>query len=205
LDWGAGLKLIVFVACLAIAAIPVVRVSKKRMRARARLQSGKSSLTDHAVATVRGTVRALGEPMIAPLSGQACVLYATTCRVGGGAVVVGSIIRYEQKMIAFALDTREGEVIVDGVLADLALPTRPIVPRRLERELAFLEARGTEVDMRSATFEEVSVPPGMKIAVHGFVVHEQDTTAIAERGFREAPSRARIISHPDHPLTIGEP
>jgi hypothetical protein len=194
----------------AITAIGVVRAALwgHRARARRRLRSGISQVTDGEVVTVSGVVRPVDEPLIAPLSGQPCVVYLARAMVGTGSPPRRVECLRDCKMVSFGLVLPSGELaFVEGQLADLDLPPIPLIPRAVDREIQFLldhdQPRATFPAMQ---FEETRVEPGDRVAVHGMVVVETDATNPSERGYRDAaPRKVRIVAHRDHPLTIGRP
>jgi hypothetical protein len=200
--------LVAVAAATAFAAAATIR-GIRRLRAhivlRRRLQGGQPVLADNTLVTMTGVVRAIGEPLRAPLSGKRCVLHHSTARV---ATVRGrrrvALDAYSQcEMVEFVLDTRDGEVIVAGQTADVTFRPSPLIPRRLDREGAFLKAIGLTVDARSVSCDEIVIEPGMKVAVHGVAHYERSATATDESGFRDAPAVVRLVGHPRHPLTIG--
>lgn len=180
----------------------------RRAAARRRMRGAPSALADHTVATLRGVVHALDEPLVAPLSGTPCVLHRSTVRVfgkgrspAGPRPVVGETTRCE--MVRFELATRDGRVIVDGTEADVTIRPRPIIPRKLEREQAFLHTIGYDGHAGDAGFDEVVIEPGMLVAVHGVVRVEITPAATGDVGFRDAPKQVRLVGDEQHPLTIG--
>lgn len=169
---------------------------------RAHARRGRLAMTDrpedHALVTLRGTVKLLGQGLVAPLSGRACVAYRAAARtfaptIGGARTVDAEKI--EIAMTPFVLVTKHGEVIVDGNTCELPHHSSPIIPRRLHLEQKFLERTNMFDEASKAGFDEIVVKPGMKIAVHG-VVREEVTTTGAEVGFREAPKRLRLSGEP---------
>jgi hypothetical protein len=203
--WIKGaVALVVGVAALAKA----IRAVEQRAGARQRMRSGQRTIADRAVVTLRGTVRVFAEPLIAPLSGTPCVLHRSAARVyttGRGLgrvyrVVDGEYVSVE--MAEFILDTREGPVIVSGTEAEVTMRPGAIVPRQLAREAAFLRSAGDGSDPRTAAFDEVVIQPGAKIEVHGVAQIEVDDAANGERGYRDAPTKTRIVGDAAHPLTI---
>ncbi|HEX5061415.1 MAG TPA: hypothetical protein VFV99_18735 [Kofleriaceae bacterium] len=180
-----------------------------RAKARKRLQRGTAAIADREIVTLVGTVRQRGELLVAPLSGKECVLFESLGHVKelrSGSRYADTVAELRQhQMVPFELDTGDEIVVVDGTAADLELPPTPVVPRRIEREKAFLEAGGQPFKLViSSGFDETRVAPGDRIAVQGMAIIELDPTATDERGYREsAPRKIRLVAHDAHPLTIG--
>ena len=181
-----------------------------RARARKRLDGGKrTTVADREIVTLTGRVRARGELLEAPLTGTPCVLYEAVGRVYSGAVhrnsrdLEAEVV--EQKLVPFELETADGIVLVECETAEVELPRLPCIPRKIDRERAFLVERGQSAEqIRYAGFDELRIVPGDKIRVQGMAIVEQDPTATDERGYREdAPRRIRLVPHAEHPLTIG--
>lgn len=161
--------------------------------------------TEGEIATVRGKVRGIGDLLEAPLSGIPCVAYSAFVRVNEigvmqwGNQLVTKVT--DRRVVPFELETCDGVIYIDEPEVELALRVRPIIPRRLERERAFLAAHAAiGIDIRTSSFEERRVEPGMVVAVRGLALVDVDP--ITERGFRDAPSRRRIVPHDTTPLTI---
>lgn len=175
-----------------------------RAVARRRLKHGVAALVEGELVTVTGTVRSIREPLIAPLSGKPCAAYESHIRHGFG-LHNDPVDIFERKLVPFELETRHGLVLVDGTDAEIALTSTPIIPRKLEREVAFLAKHEHKLTWRrEARPEEISIELGCEVSVQGIVIVDLSPSA-GERGFRDAPSQMRIIAHASHPLTIGPP
>lgn len=183
---------------------------RHRAEARKRMRAALQSLDDHAVVTLRGKVRALGNQLEAPLSGTACVAHRSSVRIYGGrrksAVGPRRALDDESlcEMVSFALVTADGELIVDGANPELAIRPHPVIPRRLEREAAFLRRIGIDDDPAEAGFDEIVITDGMKVTVHGVARLEVTPSSSEETNYRDAPRRMRITGDDAHPLTISE-
>lgn len=182
-----------------------------RAKARRRLRQGSATIADREIVTLVGTVRQCGELLVAPLSGKECVLFESFAHVKelqAGARYADTVVELgEKRMVPFELDTGNEVVLVDGATADVELPPTPVVPRRIEREKAFLEAGGQPGKLVvTSGFDETRVAPGDRVAVQGMAIVELDPSATDERGYREnAPRKIRLVAHDAHPLTIGRP
>jgi hypothetical protein len=72
-------------------------------------------------------------------------------------------------------------------------PAIPIIPRKFEREQAFLTVvRRPRERVRDSAFEEVTVCDGDKVTVQGMVALAVDPNA-GERGFRDAPIEYQLV------------
>lgn len=165
-----------------------------------------NTLRDGDAVTLTGTVRAGEKALVAPLSGVACVFYVANARTwrreGRSSVLQAE--RRRSELQPFILETRDGDMLIDGASAETSLETRKLIPRNLDREIAFMK----EVDLdprevRLAGFDECSVKAGDRISVYGVVVIER--AGGLEAAYREEPTRTRLIDHPSHRLTIGTP
>jgi hypothetical protein len=200
-----GVKLIFFVCFALVGAVGGVHrvMYGPRAQARKRLRNASRELTDGAVVTLTGVVRAKGEMLTAPLSGRQAVAFSSTARIYAGEGyyrhVADSV--HQQQMVDFVLETKEAVVEIESATAELEYAPEPLIPRKIQREQAFLRAAGHNVHPRSSSFDEVVIAPGMKVSIHGVVRIE---VAGAE-GYRETGKRIVLASHPAHPLTIGRP
>jgi hypothetical protein len=189
---------------IARAAHAIAQLARARVRLRKRLAMGSPTLADGALVTVTGTVQLLGKPLIAPLSGNPCVAHQSRARVydasSGPKQLIDEQVRHG--LTPFVLVTQSGEIVVAGTAADLAIRPSPVIPRRMERERAFLREVGHHDDIMRASFDEVLVAEGMKITVFGVSLVELTP---GESHYRETASRMRLTGDESHPLTIREP
>ena len=194
---GGVIKLLVLTVAGFFALVAAIPTAIRRSHARKQRLAAPDQIVDHGLVTLRGTVKVLGEPLKAPLSGRACVAFRATGRTYSGVGTHREIDAEEIEVVMkpFVLVTKHGEVIVDGDYCELPGHISPIIPRKLELEQAFMRRVALIGMAASAGFDEVVVKPGMKIAVHG-VVREEVTTAGGETGFREAPKQLRISGNP---------
>jgi hypothetical protein len=175
----------------------------RRAQARKRLRSAPRELTDGAVVTLTGVVRAKGEMVTAPLSGRQAVAFLSTARVYEGDGRYRRVVdQFQQhEMVDFVLETKHGMVEIEAAKAELEYAPEPLIPRKIEREQAFLSRAGCNRSARDGGFDEVVIEPGMKVSVHGLVRIE----AAPSDDYREAGKRIVMSGHPAHPLTIGRP
>jgi hypothetical protein len=191
--------------------VGAINRSRRRAALRAKIAAAPSDFEDNAIVTFVGTVKLVGGPLIAPLSGKPCVAYRAVARAyslrSTGAVMIGRSIgrKLEQEvvdveMISFVLETKSGDVIVEGETCELLLPMLPLIPRKIELEQSFLDRAGVDVYARYAGFDECRIEVGAKIKVHG--VSRSELATAGETGFREAPTQIRISGDDAHRLTF---
>ena len=194
---GGIVKLAIVAIAGFFAMIATIPPAIRRAQARKHRLAAPDAIVDHGVVTLRGTVKLIGEPLTAPLSGRACVAFRATGRTytAKGNRKYLDAEEIEVVMTPFVLVTKHGDVFVDGSYCELPGESAPIIPRKLELEQKFMQRVALAGPAGQAGFDEVVVGPGMKIAVHG-VVREEVTTSGAEVGFRDAPKRLRISGEP---------
>lgn len=200
------MEIYVVLVIAAIAAVGVARKVSVRARGRARMARGATTLADGELVTLRGTVRALEQTLVAPLSGTVCVLHRSAARIVDGFGPIsqsgGEIARVD--MVDFVLETRDGEVIVTGRTAEVTIRPGRVVPRQMEREAAFLAAHGVLAHAKQMSCDEVVIEPGAKIVVHGVARVVTTPGDGGERGYRDVATKTRLVGDEAHPLTIGE-
>jgi hypothetical protein len=178
-----------------------------RARARRRLRAGVRALADGEVVTLVGKVRAPTAALLtAPLSGRTCVGFESLVGAYEGTGLARRLKpRFAvREFVPFELETKHGCVFVDATSEiSVALPPAPVIPRSLERERQFLAEHAAAQQLKESAFEEVCVLDGDVVAVQGIAMIEQVADA-RERGYRDVAMRARLVAHPNHPLTIGK-
>src|ERR1700733_1938905 len=137
--------------------VGAVTRSRRRAARRAAIAAAPSEFEDNAIVTFVGTVKLVGEPLIAPLSGKPCVAYRAVARAYSlrapamlARPFAGSARKLEQEVvdverISFVLATKSGDVIVEGETCELLLPMLPLIPRKIELEQSFLDRAGVDV------------------------------------------------------------
>ena len=171
--------------------------SAARAQARKRMLAGTPDVSDNALVTVTGTVRIVGTPLVAPLSGTECVVHSTRARPKAGPG--GAYVRTET--VRFVLVTPTGDVIVDAKRVELPIRPGAIVPRRAELERKFLRDLEVSADADTLSFDEIRIVAGQKIKVHGVARVQRGD---GEAGYREAPHELRIVDDDQHPVMIAE-
>jgi hypothetical protein len=194
---------IVLVIGLAVGIVSTIRLTGWRPGQRT-WDEEEGLLADRKVATLTGTVRLIGEPLISPLSANRCVVFETFVSLyewpkeddseaakDAPKVLSGQIAKRE--IIPFELVTAAGVVLVEATEVDLELSPTPVYPRFPEREARFLrEHEKDERLIENATFEEITIDPDALVSVHGLVIVE-------------SPTKARLVSDGDNPIVIGVP
>ena len=186
----------------AIALGVLMGVGRWAMRARAVASS--EALREGELVTITGVVRAVGDGVVAPLTGRACVVYRARARVFSNAAVPASLGEpHEAASAPFVIATPRGDIVVEATPA-LDGAREAIVERSRDREVAFLARHGFARDLHTGTtFDEVAIRPGATVKIRGVVQLERDPGAAGERGFRDdAPMVARLVPVAGNPLVI---
>ena len=149
---------------------------------------------------VSGTVRALDETLVAPLSGRPCVAYRSRVRASSWSTGV-----YETMQLRpFVIERDDGgaPIVVDGERAMFGVPAQPLVPRNLEREASFCARHA--VSKVHARFSEVLVPLDSEVLVGGTLVYvPREAPPTGELLFREpAPPEPQLVGNREAPLII---
>lgn len=190
--------------CVVLAVAGIVGPVVVRASVRKRLRSSPSTVEHGALVTVIGRIVETGELVEAPLSGRRGVLVVASAELPEQGPD-GPLTYRAFAMKPFDLDTvTAGIGRIDATTADLGIRPGAPKPRSNEREEAFMIAHGRGATAaRVATFRELVLAPGMRIAVHGVALIVEDTHA--ERDYRDrAPRRTRIVAPEDRTLAIGD-
>lgn len=147
---------------------------------------------------VSGTVRALDETLVAPLSGRPCVAYRSRVRA------TWSSGAYETMQLRpFVIDRDDGgaSIVVDGERAMFGVPALALA-HNLEREVSFCARHA--VSTVHARFSEVLLPLGAEVVVGGTLVYvPRDEPPTGERLFREPPPpEPQLVGNREAPLII---
>jgi hypothetical protein len=176
----------------------------RRAVERALMRRGSSELADATLVSLTGTVSPIGAPLVAPVSGKPCVAFVARARVFAGHRHTGTRFigeHVDRNAIPFELVTGTTSVVVDPTVCRLLAPMSPSIPRSLEREQAWLA--GVELaHLGERSCEEACIEPGARIVVRGIAQGELDDAATGELGFRESPTRFRIIGDRHRPVLI---
>ncbi|HEY1810812.1 MAG TPA: hypothetical protein VGG74_00560 [Kofleriaceae bacterium] len=196
---------------IAIALGGVAGVLGRRRARAAKLLADPATFEDNSAVTFIGTVKVVGEPLIAPLSGKPCVAFRVRARsYRPAAISVGvassSFREIDQQqfvveMMPFTLVTQHGEIAVDGEICELLIRGGAVIPRSVEREQDLLDQLQILARAADAGFDEACVEPGAQIKVHGLACRELSDRG-GETGFREAPTQIRITGDDAHPIRI---
>ena len=155
--------------------------------------------------TFTGVVRAIGTPLIAPLSSRPCVLYRSRVFVGAHWNARDSATQGPHQSFEagpFVVDGGErGEVIVDSEHVLLAIAPLAI-PKHTRARRHFLLLHGVRRFAWWARFEEIIVEPGDTVTVGGTLMLDPGTPG-PESGFRDdGPPRRRLCGSAERPLVI---
>lgn len=173
--------------------------ARRRLNAERRLQLGVGSFSEGEGATVVGTVRAIGAPLTAPLSGKPCVAYEARARAGLlNFSTEPEVVR--ARVIPFEIEANGDIVAVETDRAELVFDALPMVNDG-EREIAFAKACGITAPINDVSCSEICVEIGRMVAVHGVVSMD----LVVPTGYRQTAAKLKLGPHPEHALTIGEP
>ena len=194
------------------AAIGATRKILERRRARRELMARPvlAPETDEgAVVRVTGIVRAVGAPLVAPISATACVVYRSRVVSAGGLVRRAFAPRESFAMVPFVIERDDGKrVEIEGAHALLDLPSLALAQPRSsderERRTSFLRLHGLSAN-GGGVFDEVVVAPGARVSIAGLMMKDIDAAPPeGEAGYRdEAPVVLRLAGDVTHPLVIG--
>ena len=186
------------------------QAAKDRAGARKRLRTGTQLLADGNTVTLVGVVCGPQDTLTAPLSGDSCIAHrarADAWRSEGGrrTAYLGEVVR--TACTPFVLESEQGALLVTADVAVIMLPTAPLVPRDVRRELAFIADSDHDANdiVVGADFQQCIVVDGDRIAVSGVVTMTREAAPGREYGYRDEPLVARITGHERWPLTLGPP
>jgi len=153
--------------------------------------SSLASIEDRSIVTITGTVCKLGDLLVSPLAARSCVMWEVHANLfERSRALIGQIV--EQGMVSFELITQVGVVRVEGSEAESSIPPTPVIPRRHEREAAFLREHDRDPAlMHTSDFQELTICEDMLIAVQGMAIVGGSTV--------------RLVANGDQPLQIGPP
>jgi hypothetical protein len=201
-----AIKLAIFAFVAIAAGVRAIQASQRRAAIRAKMLAAPATFEDNALVTLTGTAKLTGEPLIAPLSGKPCIAFRASGRTFKSSRSHRKLAQVDQevheiRMTTFVLVTNDDEILVDGDVCELPIRGLPINPRKLEREHEFMIRTSLLGGPQDAAFDEVVIPDGAKIMVHGVARKELATTG-SETHFREAPTQIRMTSDGAHLITI---
>ncbi len=157
------------------------------------------SIEEGAEITVTGTVSA-EELVIAPLTGQPCVLHRTHARVwdrlDAAANLVDEVLLVRHA--PFVLEADGQAFHITGTMA-IAVDIRPVDVWPHPAHAAALLA-GYAPFVRSTFFDHVVVHPGERLTVTGVVAREMASDG--EHGYRETGIVTRLVGYDGRPLRI---
>lgn len=192
------------------AAIAAGRKLLERRRARRALREKPAldaSSPDGTEVRVTGVVRFTDEVLEAPLSGRACVVYRARIYFHRGIANRARAPHELLHMVPFALERDDGtRVTIEGkhVLLDLDPIKKLPTDESRRHQLGFTLGMSPR-DLRGASYEEVVVEDGARVAIGGLMMKDAaEAPPMEERAFRDAPAPSlRIAGDAAHPLAIG--
>ncbi|HEY1550517.1 MAG TPA: hypothetical protein VGG28_21965 [Kofleriaceae bacterium] len=162
-------------------------------------------LPERAMRRIAGRIRAVGEPLRAPLTGRACV--------GFVAEVLSDFEpgRFrESGAIEFVIEDDSGTAIVEAQRAQLEL--EPVTTgacgradaTAAEAALFARRRRGKPTRLQDWTFREAVIEAGALVEVIGSGEREPDPTMpLGGAGvYREMPTRMRLVARRGYPLVV---
>jgi hypothetical protein len=187
------------------------KVRRRKIRRTPRASAG--ALTEGTLVRVVGRARAASEPMLAPLTGRACVYYKVVVDhrtdVGSNYYVRGwRPFVEEERGAPFVIDDGTGAVSVDPAGAELALDfdrrtTTGAFHGADERQQAFMAAHGEKtkgwLKTKHYRYREAVIEVGEAIAVVGRV--GRDTTGAHALA---TTSDAQLVITDDRAVTRGD-
>ncbi|MDQ3339430.1 MAG: hypothetical protein M4D80_30055 [Myxococcota bacterium] len=161
-----------------------------------------STLAEGEAVELTGAAILLGDPLVAPFTGDRCLAHVSVARVFNRLDVAGDLIeRIETFSIApFMIETPEGPVFILDMPSIIDLETIDLVWVRGDRAIEYLAARGLAAYVRSSFFEHAVVADGEAVTVSGICTREPDPTL--ESSFRDLRVRTRLTGYTKHPLTL---
>lgn len=216
-----AIKVVAAIAAFIFIVLTIPKLFGRAARIRRRLRSAQQcavrDLTDgvRAPRRIAGMVVPIGEPLIAPLTGRACVYYETEVVRAVGLGLDPWDVEYrfatEKRGVPFLTDDGTGTAVVDPLRAILLLDAdvdRWSKTRDPEAtaEDAFLNRigrrrRGLLFEKR-LHFKESIIEAGERIAVVGVALPRTSTSTNPDSPYRQLPAQAE---QPHVTLSRGEP
>lgn len=146
---------------------------------------------------VAGTVCALDETLVAPLTGRTCVGYRSRARNGMGLWLETMRLR----PFAIERDDTGEQIVVDGERAIFGIAAQKLV-RDHDRVASFRAFHA--ITKVNGSVSEVTIDIGARVAIGGtLVLVPRDEPPTGERGFRDQPPPDSLIAgNRDAPLVI---
>lgn len=205
-------KLVVVVAVIVVVLVALARVFGRRARLRRGLAAARQwairDVPEGQVGRLAGMAAALGEPLVAPLSGRPCVYYDVRVQRHRG-LETSDFFELEHELIAerrtvpFVLDDGTGRAIIDASHGDVGIGVDlerwsdindPLTPQ----EEAFLARHGESkrglILGKKLRFAESIIEVGERIAVVGTAVREPDPDAPPSEAYRGAPATRPVLT-----------
>jgi hypothetical protein len=210
---------------LVVALVVIQHLSSRSSRTKRKLgryrQFSIGDLPARRIGRIAGMVTPVGRPLVAPLSGRACVYYRTRIvhsRLSGTDFSSETTLLDKTEIVPFAIDDGTGHALVDVTRTRVAVETdlRDVTskPNDLDaRQAALLAAHAISptgiVLSKTLVFTEELIEPGERIAAVGVCL--PDPTPPSERPgvspYREAqrtaaPRKVRLAASRSTPLLL---
>jgi len=172
-----------------------------------------AELPENTLGRVIGLARAIQDPLIAPLTGRACVYYIATVKKDSDDQ---DVVVTEHKGVPFSIEDPTGRAIVDPTDARITLVfdhtqrTGSHRPPNQDEETLLLRhgytSKGKGKRQLSAPeFSEAVIEIGDQIAVLGSGIREPDLDRAPASAYREGPpTLLRLTSSARYPLLISD-
>lgn len=189
---------------------------RRKLRAAQQRAIGQLPESVSVARRVAGMVVAVGEPLIAPLSGRQCVFYETFVVRTIGLGTDWDIeyrVAYEKRSEPFFLDDGTGVALVDATHAQMILG-EDVDQWSFESDAeaaaadAFLTRFGQRqhglLFKKRLHYTERIIEVGERIAVAGTAVHERDRGGAQDGPYchHAEPTRPRLVGTPRSPLLV---
>lgn len=193
----------------------VVRYLQPARRIKRLLRAARSwpiaELPENTLGRVIGHVRALGEPLKAPLTGRTCVYYIAQVKDREESQMT---LVDEHQGVPFVIEDDTGRAIIDPTNARITLvfdhtsDTYASTVATPEQD-ALLARHGRNskgfMGAKPMVFFEAVIEIGEKVAVLGSGIREPDPERASRSGYREAPlTLLRLTSSARYPLMISD-
>ena len=159
---------------------------------------------DGVLARITGTVVALGDALVAPLTGETCVAVCSMFRLMSGRADENKPAPFgdgridEVALVPFVVAAGDLRATIVATDAHFMVPRKRV--RSAERESMFLARHGMAAGV--GRFREQLVRVGDRITVIGTVVLDGSERPAGDVGFRDAVAAIKLAGSAKHPIVI---